>query len=239
MNETFRDVLEELERDFSEAGQKFPGLRLDLLMDNMGRPMTRKRWDAFVKSEGGGRSSSQTWDLFPDDQILARFRGNPKGEVKFQELAVRAHKLLCDTDPTLKQKDGYYGWLRVIYEIARNCPTSEVCYERKLWGHDDVEELGHEREGSGFRGTPFQAEFNQCLFCIATAVIRMFLSPHYTRFLRPHERMFPRLITYRSAAAQSAEPRRRGGDSQPAPTTSAYTSGSVATVRGVRQYFRA
>ena len=189
MGDTFIERLYSLENEFVEAGKSFGGLRLDLLTEFADRPITYKGWKAFIRLKGGERAGAKIWDHFPDDRFLALFQGNPKSYTKFQELADKSYRLLCETDPTLDPRDSYHGWLGVIYEIAHNCPTPDVNYKMAFWGFDDMRKrrssatlpthLFADEKGNKFQANPAQLRFTNCLFNTAAAVIQMFYAPHH------------------------------------------------------------
>jgi hypothetical protein len=192
MGTTFRERLMGLWKEFNEAGQQFPRLKLDLLWQLTGEPMTRKRWMAFLEAKGEHASSDATWDDFPDGQFLARFSGNLQGLPEFEAIAKDAYLLLCETDPMLQRKHGFYGWLRTMHDIARDCPTKAVDYEVRVWGHKDLPDedvfaklTNHHfnHKGMSLPAYPVQLSFRGCLFRVARDVVEMFLAPHRVGFL--------------------------------------------------------
>ena len=159
------------------------------------------------------------WEIFPDKRYLALFHGNLKGCEDFLTLAVKAYRLLCETDPKLDPRDGYHGWLGVIHEIAVYCPTPDVNYKMTRWGLDDLKkrypsgafpDRVTDVEGNMFQPNPVQRQFTNCLFRTAAAVLQMFYAPHRVTFLWdepwPHKLSKPlgwtaRLVPWQLCAA--------------------------------------
>ena len=191
MGDTLRERLVALWKEFTEARGRFARLKMDLLMQLSGEPMTRKRWTAFLEAKGERASADATWDDFPDGQFLARFSGNLQGLPEFEGIAKNAYLLLCETDPTLNRKDGYYGWLRTIRDIARDCPTKAARCDVRLWGHKDppgkdvfakFTALRFTHKGMSLPSYPVQLSFG-CLFNVSKAVLELFLAPYRAGFL--------------------------------------------------------
>ena len=207
METTFQDRLESLRNEFATAGKDFPDFKLDLLTDYSRRPLTYQGWEAIKAKSKVGPPDTQ-WDHFPDGQFLARFHGNLKGDTKFQKLAAAAYGLFCDTDPQLVKKETYFGWLRIIYDIASNCPTIGVHYDTRFWEHDgpadlqaiaSVSDLRWTHNGMNLPCHPLQLAFDGCLFSISAAVLQMFLTPRKTDFLEDSPFKF-RLVPWQLAA---------------------------------------
>lgn len=191
MNATLRERLVALWNQFSESRKRFFGLKLDLLMQLTGEPMSRKRWQAFLDAKVEGALPDVIWDPFPNGQFLGRFSENLRGLQEFEATAKNAYLLLCEMDPALDGKDGYYGWLRTIHDIARDCPTKSVHYDIRLWGYEDPPEedvfadLTDRRfthRGMSLPSYPVQLSF-RCLFNVSMAAIELFLAPYRARFL--------------------------------------------------------
>ena len=179
MDETFKERLESLQREFAGAGDRFPGLRLDLLEDHSGIALHNKGWDAIRKKSRCGLQDTE-WDHFPDGRFLARFHGNLKGHSEFTRLAKRAYGLFCDTDTQLVRKDSHYGWIRIIYDMAFHCPSSCVRFERKFWGHDgpldyktraELPDRRWKHDGISLPSNPRQLVFDGCPFGISVGGI--------------------------------------------------------------------
>ncbi len=207
MDETFKERLESLQREFAGAGDRFPGLRLDLLEDHSGIALHNKGWDAIRKKSRCGLQDTE-WDHFPDGRFLARFHGNLKGHSEFTRLAKRAYGLFCDTDTQLVRKDSHYGWIRIIYDMAFHCPSSCVRFERKFWGHDgpldyktraELPDRRWKHDGISLPSNPRQLVFDGCPFGISAAALQMFLTPYGTVFL-PNETGRFRLAPWQFAA---------------------------------------
>jgi len=204
MGDTFIERIYALEQEFVEAGKELSGLKLDLLRDQLNRPITNKDWKAFIKRNGGERLGEKEWDCFPDGRFLALVHGNIKGYREFQSLAVRAYHLFCETDAALDPAMSYYGWLSMIYRIAHNCPTPDVTYEFTNWGYDKAKKydrtticalIGANNQ-ERFPAHPEQLRFKTCLFRIASSALQMFYAPHRATFLcdaPPHNPPVPLL----------------------------------------------
>ena len=207
VDKTLKEMLESLHRAFVEAGKEFPALRLDLLEDYSGRPLRCEGWEAIWRKSWAGPPKNE-WDHFPDERFLARFYGNLKGYVKFQELATEVYGLFCDTDASLVRKHGYHGWVRIVHDMAHHCPSAGVQFVRKFWGYDGPldykarAELPDQRwmhDGMNLPVHPWQLVFDGCLFGISAAALQMFLTPYSTAFL-PKEPVRFRLAPWQFAA---------------------------------------
>ena len=204
MGDTFIERIYSLEQEFVEVGKRFSGLRLDLLKDQVNRPITLKGWNAFIRHNGGERSGEKKWEILPGQRFLALFHGNVEGYEEFLKLAIKAYRLFCETDPTLDPHDSYHGWLAMIYRIAHNCPTPDVNYESKCWGYDATKKydrrticaLSGEKKQERFPVHPEQLRFKRCIFQTAASVLQMFYAPHRTTFFcdaPPHNPPVPLL----------------------------------------------
>ncbi len=204
---TFKERLESLHGAFVEAGKEFPGLKLDLLETYHGIPLRYEGWEA-IRKKSYVRPPENSWDHFPDERFLARFYGNLKGYKKFEKLAGEVHALFCDTDATLVGKDGYYGWIRIVHDMARHCPSAGVRFDRKLWGHDgpldykaraELPDRLWTHDGMDLPVHPWQLVFDGCFFAISAAALQTFLTPYSTTF-SPKDTVRFRLAPWQLAA---------------------------------------
>ena len=197
MNGTFRQRLQELQARFTAISLDLAGLNVDLLMAYSRRAQKDRVWRSFV--ETNGEPTGARWDFFPRGEMLGLFSGNLNGYDRFKGLAGDAYSLFCETDETLDATDGHHGWLRILYDIALNCPTSAINYETWMWGHvgpadhkviADLNDLLGRHKGVVFPSHPFQLRFSQCLFGLSAAALQLFLAPHAIEFRWQSQKWF-------------------------------------------------
>jgi hypothetical protein len=199
MTATFGEALEAIASKFDEVPADKRGLKLDLYVSVVGEPMSYEDWQGYLTRENmrtpptesypfftfmdnGPSADDALWDCFPDERTLAIFSGVRTGYRDFQEIATEAYHLLCETDPTLARKDTYHGWIRVLHDIARYCPTQDIGYEVGLWGHENPANQIALASMTDF-GVPVCLSFTDCVFRMSRAALGMFLRPYATRFL--------------------------------------------------------
>jgi hypothetical protein len=178
-----RRGLEKLAEDFDVAKTLPLGHQLITPFDG---PWTEQQWTKFIQANTYQGGEWQQFEVFPGGQSCSRFFGS-KSLPSFERLAGRGMKLLRQISRMmqartailpdglvlrLSAREGYYSWLRLLYETARAYSTHFLQAKPGFWGvagqfPGDETDPAH----------PFYEELSYDLFESSAAAIALWLSP--------------------------------------------------------------
>ena len=169
-----------------EAEKQHPGLRLDLIQLYPLRQMSHRDLRGLVQQHVGEPPAVEF--EFVEDDLIARYYGVMSGYSEFPKIGEQMYAWLRATDPELPAKRSYWGWPKLLHDITTYCPPVgfEVESNPRVL-HTDVASDPPVTTLLQDADIFFAVARYLCSpFELSCTVLRMFIQPYQTQFLRTH-----------------------------------------------------